>query len=120
MKSYKELKVWQKSYRLTLNAYTISEKFPKHEIYGITSQFRRAMYSVPANIAEGFNRRTSKEYLNFLYIAKGSLQEASFFSSLSKDLGYLDESIYHEFNREIEEIAKMLSGLIKAIRSRNE
>jgi four helix bundle protein len=70
---FRELKVWQRAYELTLDLYRITRKFPKAEIYGLTSQLQRAAVSVPANIAEGYERNHRKEYLQFLFVAKGSL-----------------------------------------------
>jgi len=72
IKNYKELKVWQKSYRLCLEFYRVTKGFPKEELYGLTSQMRRAAMSIPCNIAEGYGRKTTPEYIRFLYIAYGS------------------------------------------------
>jgi four helix bundle protein len=115
MKSYRELKVWQESYKLTLRIYKITEKFPKAEKYGLTSQIRKSASSVSANIAEGFNRRTSKEYLHFLYVAKGSLQETDFFCLLANDLKYLSIIEHKKIIERIDLTGKLLSGLIRSI-----
>jgi len=118
MKTYKELIVWQKSYELIILIYKTSEKFPREEIFGLTSQLRRAGVSVSANIAEGFNRQTKKEYLQFLYISRGSLQEVDFLLLLAKDLEYIPSNIYGEFKELIELIGKLLSGLIRSIKNK--
>lgn len=118
MNSYKELKVWQESYSLSLAIYNLTKVFPKDEIYGLTSQIRRACVSISANIAEGFNRQTSKEYLQFLFISKGSLQETDFLLLLSKDLKYCSETKYLEVKNKIDLVGKMLSGLIRSIRTK--
>jgi four helix bundle protein len=75
IKNYKELKVWQKSYQLCLEVYRVTKGFPKEELYGLTSQMRRAAMSIPCNIAEGYGRKTTPEYIRSLYIAYGSTCE---------------------------------------------
>ena len=87
LKNYKELKVWEKSYQLCLEIYRTSKKFPKHEIYGLISQIRRAALSIPSNIAEGYGRKTTPEYLRSLYIAYGSVCELETQILVSGDLG---------------------------------
>ena len=89
LKNYKELKVWQRSYQLCLEIYGITKGFPKEERYGLSSQIRRAAVSVPSNIAEGYGRKTTPEYIRFLYIAYGSNCELETQILLSKDLGIL-------------------------------
>lgn len=91
---FKQLTVWQKAYELALEIYKFSKAFPKEEIYGLTSQMRRAAVSIPANIAEGYERKNRKEYLQFLYIAKGSTGEVETYLSLARDLGYLSSQDY--------------------------
>ncbi len=93
-KGFKGLTVWQKAYALTLDIYKVSKKFPKEEIYGLSSQLRRAAVSIPANIAEGYERNHRKEYVQFLFVSKGSLGEVETQLLLAKDLGYLSESDY--------------------------
>jgi len=73
LKNYKELKVWQKSYKLCLEIYRITAKFPKEERYGLTSQIRRSVVSIPSNIAEGYGRKTTRDYIRMLYISYGSI-----------------------------------------------
>ena len=115
MSGFKKLGVWQKSYDLTLGVYRLTNKFPQDERYGITSQLRRAASSVPANISEGYERNHRKEYLQFLYIAKGSLGEIETFLMLSRDLGYLSVDEYSILELQRAEIGKMLMGLISLL-----
>lgn len=116
MRDYKKVNVWEKSHNFTLNIYKITRTFPKEEAYGITSQLRRASSSIPANIAEGLNRRSSKELRSFLYIAFGSANETQYFLELSKDLGYLKEEDWKEFDKAIRLIQKMLNKFINTLK----
>ncbi|MEI6207570.1 MAG: four helix bundle protein [Desulfuromonadales bacterium] len=115
MSGFKNLGVWQKSYDLTLEIYRLSKNFPQDERFGITSQIRRAAYSVPANISEGYERNYRKEYLQFLHVAKGSLGEIETFLMLSNDLGYLTIDDYNKLELQRAEIGKMLKGLISSL-----
>ena len=90
LKNFKELKVWQKAYQLCLEIYRVTKKFPREEIYGLTSQIRRSAVSVPSNIAEGYGRKTKGEYIQALYIAYGSNCELETQIMLSGDLGYIE------------------------------
>ena len=87
IKSYRELEVWKKAHELTLLVYKITERFPRTDLYGIVSQVRRSSSAGAANVAEGFGRGTTKEFLRVLYIARGELEETRYFMLLSKDLG---------------------------------
>ena len=91
-KSFQDLIVWQKEHQFVLSVYRCSEIFPKAEISGLTSQFRRAAVSVPANIAEGFKKRTKLEKTRFMNIAQGSLEECRYYLILIRDLQYGDSS----------------------------
>lgn len=106
--------VWKKAYEFTLKIYKITVLFPVEEKYALTSQLRRAALSVPANIAEGKGRGTQREFVRFLHIARGSLEECSVYIMLAKDLTYIDEKCYVELNKYIVEIGKMLNGLIQS------
>jgi four helix bundle protein len=90
LRNYKELKIWQRSYQLCLEIYKITKGFSKEETYGLTSQIRRAAVSVPSNIAEGYGRKTTPEYIRSLYIAYGSHCELVTHVSLSGDLGTIE------------------------------
>jgi four helix bundle protein len=117
LKSYKDLIVWQKAYQLTLNIYRLSDSFPKNEIYGLTSQLRRAAVSIVSNIAEGYQRQHGGEYIQFLSIAFGSCAEVETQLLLSKDLHYLSESQFEILNNLLTEIGKMLYTLIIKLKS---
>src|ERR1700741_743505 len=94
MQNFKDLLIWQEAHQLTLKIYESSKGFPKEEIFGITSQLRRAAVSIPCNIAEGCGRYTSKDFANFLQIALGSTNETDYLTLLAKDLNYLSETQY--------------------------
>lgn len=115
MSYYKELIVWQKSYQLSLDVYSITQKFPKEEIFGITSQMRRAVVSIPSNISEGNSRGGKKEYIQFLRVALGSATELETQLMLSKDLGLIKVTDYTRINLLLIEVIKMLSVLIKKL-----
>ena len=108
MQRYTELKVWERSHALALEVYRRSESYPEKERYGLVSQLRRAVTSVPANIAEGSKRQGNQDFARFLNIAEGSLAEADYLLLLSRDLGYLDGEAAKKLRSEAEEIARML------------
>ena len=87
-KTFEDLLVWQKAHNLVLEVYTLTGSFPRSELYGLTSQFRRASVSVAANIAEGFRKRGKADKIRFYNISQGSLEEVRYYSILAKDLGY--------------------------------
>jgi len=118
LKNYRELKVWQKSYRLCLDLYRITKKFPKEEIYGLTSQIRRAAVSIPSNIAEGYGRKTTADYLRFLYIAYGSICELESQLLLSGDLNYENQKNLKALKDGTEEVERMLKALIKSLENK--
>jgi len=118
IKSFRELQVWQKAHALVLAIYTASSKFPREEQFGIIQQIRRAAYSIPANIAEGCDRKHTKEFIQFLNVAKGSLSELEYFLLLSKDLGYIQQEIYLELLDSCKEVGKMLNGLINSLNTK--
>ncbi len=115
MRDYTKIRAWQLSDDLTVAIYEATKVFPKEERYALTSQLRRAAYSVPANITEGASRRTKKDYLHFLYIARGSLNEAHYFLHLSKRLKYLDHDEASVLTVQAEEASRTLTGLIRAV-----
>ncbi|MFZ5994609.1 MAG: four helix bundle protein [Thermodesulfobacteriota bacterium] len=117
MGDFKKLKVWQKSHAVTLAVYKASRKFPKEEIYGLTSQIRRASVSVPANIAEGCGRNGDTEYARFLQIAMGSASELEYHLLLSQDLGFLVPSDYDQIVRDLSEVKQMLTSFIKKLKA---
>jgi four helix bundle protein len=111
-KTFEELIVWQKAHQFVLLVYKVTENFPKNEIYGLTSQFRRAEVSVAANIAEGYKKKDYKNKINFLNISHSSLEECRYYVILSKDLGYHIELTLVDI---IDVIGKLLNAYSKAI-----
>jgi len=118
LKNYKELKVWQKSCQLCLDI-KITGRFPKDEKFGLTSQIRRDVVSVPSNIAEGYGRKTTADYINFLYISYGSNCELETQIMLSADLGYIDRSVPEDIKDKIHEAGRMLKALIKSLENKH-
>ena len=120
LKSFQELEVWQKAHHLALQTYRVTDGFPVRERYGVVSQVRRSAASVPANIAEGFGRRSTRVLLQFLTNANGSLEETRYFLLLGRDLGYLKRELYDELDKECTSVAQMIAGLGRSLRSRLE
>ena len=116
---FEELKVWQKAHLLTLNIYKITKKFPSEEKFCLVDQIKRSSSSIPTNIVEGNERKTKNEYIQFLYVAKGSCAETKYHLLLSKDLNYITLSEYEKLNQQLVEISKMLSSLINYLRSKS-
>jgi four helix bundle protein len=112
---FKQLRVWQKAYELALEVYKLTKGFPKEEIYGFTSQLQRAAVSVTANISEGYERHHRKEYVQFLYMAKGSLGELETYLCLAKDLGYASIAQYDSAEAIRVDTGKLLNGLIRSL-----
>ena len=119
LKNYKELLVWQKSYQLCLEIYRATKIFPKNEDFGLTSQMRRSVVSIPSNIAEGYGRKTTPDYLKSLYIAYGSTCELETQILLSGDLGYLNKESISKLQRDIGEVERMLKALIKSLENKH-
>ena len=115
LKNYKELKVWQKAYELCLKIYKTTKTFPKEERYGLTSQIRRAAVSIPSNIAEGYGRRTTAEYIQALYIAYGSNCELETQILLTGDLDYVEAEGLKDLLKDVGDIERMIKGLIKSL-----
>jgi four helix bundle protein len=115
MQSYKDLIVYQKSYKLALEIYQTTKNYPKEEIYGLTSQMRRSSVSIPCNIAEGYRRGHRKEYIQFLHMAHGSCGELETLLSLSQDLGLIEKDSFENLYLLQEEVSKLLKGLIVSL-----
>jgi four helix bundle protein len=115
--SYRDIKVWQKAIELVVDIYSCTRSLPKEEMYGLVGQLRRAAVSVPSNIAESKGRRTDKEFLLFLHHARGSVFEAETQLTIAGLLGYIPETEVRRLGNSAGEMARMLSGLIKAIGS---
>src|SRR5713226_9647666 len=116
LKSYRDLLVWQKAIELAILIYRLSEGFPRTEIYGLTSQIRRASVSVPSNIAEGYGRGSRKEYLQFLLVSQGSLKELETQTILSQRLNYATTAQADRILSESEVVGKMPGSLIRSLR----
>lgn len=117
---WKELVVWQKAHALVLVTYSITKSFPDEEKFRLTNQLCRAAASVPANIVEGNTRQSTKEYIQFLCIARGSLEEARYYAILAKDLEYLTQTGYDKFESESESVSRMLNALVSVLRKRGK
>jgi four helix bundle protein len=113
-RTFKDLIVWQKAHRFVLATYAITADFPQCEVYGLTSQMRRAAISIPANIAEGFTRRGAPEKIRFLNISRGSLEECRYYLILTQDLGY---GATADVEALLEEVSKLLFAYASAIES---
>ncbi len=117
MQDFRNLKVWEKGHQLTLKVYQVTSSFPKSELYGLTSQLRRACASIPANIAEGCCRNGDAEFKRFLQIAMSSASEAEYHLLLSRDLGYLKNQDYEYLSRDFVEVKQMLTSFIKRLKA---
>jgi len=117
LKSYKDLIVWQKSMSLVAMIFKLTEKFPKSELYGIVSQIRRAGVSIPSNIAEGWGRRSIKEYRQFYAIAYGSVLELETQLLISQDLKFGDSVKYEAIYSLLVEVSKMLHVMAFALKT---
>ncbi len=119
LKNYKELNVWQKSYKLCLEIYRITAKFPKEERYGLTSQIRRSVVSIPSNIAEGYGRKTTRDYIRMLYISYGSICELETQILLAGDLDLIEKGVLGTLKKDIAESERMLKALIKSLENKH-
>ena len=117
MKDFRQLKVWEKAHQLALAVYKATTKFPKEELYGLTSQIRRASMSVPTNIAEGCGRNTDAEFAHFLQIAMGSASETEYQLILALDLEFLSKDNHEKLHVQVAEVKRMLASLLKTIRA---
>jgi four helix bundle protein len=118
MKDFRDLAVWQKAHALAVDTYRATDAFPKSELYGLTSQIRRAAASVPANIAEGCGRSGDAELARFLQIAMGSASELEYHLLLAHDLEFLRSADHERLVGEVTEVKKMLAGLIGKLRAK--
>jgi four helix bundle protein len=118
LKDFKELKVWQKAYEFSLSVYLVSKSFPREEVYGLTSQLRRAAVSIGANIAEGCGRRSDGDFVRFLQIARGSASEVEHHLLLARDLKFMPGSAYADLERKLAEVQRMLTSLVSAIQEK--
>jgi four helix bundle protein len=118
LKSFQELETWKKAHDLTLAVYSVTRGFPQDERFGLISQLRRSTSSVPANIAEGFGRRSTKDFIRYLEIASGSLEETRYHLILARDLGYMKPAEFASMTSRCNETGKLLGALIRSLRGR--
>jgi len=118
IRSFKDLKVWQKGVDLVEMIYKVTRTFPKEEIYGLSAQLRRAAVSIPSNIAEGFGRYHNKEYKQFLHVALGSCAEITTQIIIAERLQFIEKSVSERVLSQADEISRMLMSLIKKVRAR--
>lgn len=111
-KRFEDLMVWQKAHEFVLAVYNLTASFPKHEVYGLTNQMRRAAFSIPANIAEGFKKRGTADKARFMNIAQGSVEECRYYLILAKDLNYGNTEL---LIKDLEEVGRLLQAYAKAI-----
>ena len=117
MKDFRNLKVWEKSHSLALDAYKTTVSFPTSELYGLTSQIRRSATSIPSNNAEGCGRQSDAEPARFLHIAMGSASELEYQMLLSHDLKYIPDVEYQKLNSNVTEIKRMLTAFIQTLKA---
>ncbi len=115
VKRVEDMDVFKKAHKITIDIYEVTKTFPQDEKFTLVSQMRRAAYSIPSNLMEGGHRLNRKEYRQFVGIAKGSAGELKYFLLLSKDLGYISEGKYAALRETVEELSRMLGGLIKSL-----
>jgi four helix bundle protein len=114
-KHFRELIIWQKAHQLVLSIYKLTNVFPREELVGLTSQLRRSVVSVPANIAEGYRKRTIPDKAKFLNIAQGSLDETHYYLILAQDLGYANTEL---LQNNLEEVARLLTAYYNAVEAK--
>jgi four helix bundle protein len=117
IKSYQDLVAWQLAVEVSLRVYEVTARFPDSERYGLINQLRRAAVSIPSNIAEGYGRGTSAEYIRFLRVSRGSLYEVETQLTIATRLGYLDAHRHTELEQQLKECGRVLAGLLRSIES---
>jgi four helix bundle protein len=115
MRDFRDLNVWEKAHRLTLQVYRITKNFPSDERFGLTVQLRRASASVPTNIAEGCGRDSERELARFMSIAAGSASEVEYQILLACDLNYIQDETYRELNQQVNDVKRMLNSFIQKL-----
>lgn len=119
MQDYKNLQIWKDAYNLTLMIYDLTRKFPQSELYSLTQQMRRSAHSINSNIAEGTGRKTNPDFLRFLYNASGSLSETKNHIQLARDLNYVTQEDYLEFDKKLNTLGRMLNTFIQKLTTEN-
>lgn len=117
MQDFRKLEIYRESKKITVELYLVTSKFPNEEIFGITSQIRRAAASIGANIAEGCGRGTNKDFLRFLYNSAGSLREVEHFLELAKELGYIDGTTHSNLSKRLDCLSRMLFLFIQRLKN---
>ena len=117
MQTFEKLEIWKESINLATKIYEITKDFPKNEAYGLASQIQRAAVSVPSNIAEGSSRQYKKEFINFLYISKGSLSELLTQLKISEKIKYINKEQYEQLKTTIYTLIRKINGLIKSLKT---
>ncbi len=115
--SYREQFIWKRGIQLAINCYRLTEHFPKSELYGLTSQIRRSAVSVPSNIAEGYGRRTTKEYIQFLHIALGSLRELDTQLIIAKEVNLAETEFFTSLLKEVDQLQGIMVSTIQKIKT---
>jgi four helix bundle protein len=115
MRNYRDLQTWSKAHKLTLELYKLSQRFPREEMYGLTSQLRRSAASIGANLAEGCGRQTNPEFARFVKVSMGSASELDYHLLLSRDLGFLEADTYERAAMSLTEVRKMLASLLSTV-----
>lgn len=118
IEKFSDLVVWQEAHRLALAVYKLTTQFPANERFGIVAQVRRSAASICANIAEGYGRRTTKELLRSLQIARGELEETRYFLILSRDLGFMDVEEFGRLGSQCDLVGKLLSALSRSLKEK--
>ena len=114
-RDYTKIVAWQRAHELTVAVYRISQSFPREELFGLTSQLRRAVYGTAADIVEGSARNSKRDYLHFLNLAEASLRETEYFLLLARDLDYLSEAQHNDMAQRVDETFAPLHGLQRAV-----
>ena len=115
IKTYRDLEIWKHGIELVKDIYEITNNFPKHEVYGLSSQMRRSAISIPSNVAEGFRRFHNKDYARFLHIALGSCAELETQITIAKELKYIPKESETKLLEKIDHICRMITNLLKKL-----
>jgi four helix bundle protein len=118
-KPHKKLDAWKESMNLVILIYELTKQFPRNEVVGLTSQLRRAVISIPGNVAEDAARQTRREFVQFLYIARGSLSEVDTYIEIARRLGYIEKGSIAMVEEKMVDVDKIITGLIKSLKSKN-
>jgi four helix bundle protein len=118
LQDFRELKVWQRAHQFTLAIYKTTQLFPKEELYGLTSQIRRACASIPANLAEGCGKQGAIDFAHYAQISMGSATELAYHLILAHDLNYIDDTQYNTLSSELDEIRRMLYSFLRRLRTK--